>query len=61
MLDLNHKKMFVWEKSILLIKEVYQITNSFPTEEKFGLVSQLRKAVVSITSNISEGEARRSN
>ncbi len=61
MLDLNHKKMIVWEKSILLIKEVYQITNSFPTEEKFGLVSQLRKAVVSITSNISEGEARRSN
>ncbi|HLR26214.1 MAG TPA: four helix bundle protein [Fodinibius sp.] len=60
MLDLSHKKMIVWEKSILLIKEVYQITNGFPPEEKFGLVSQLRRAVVSITSNISEGEARRS-
>src|SRR5699024_5951846 len=60
MLDLSHKKMIVWEKSILLIKEVYQITNGFPPDEKFGLVSQLRRAVVSITSNISEGEARRS-
>jgi len=50
----------VLKKSILLIKEVHQSTNDFPPEEKIGLVSQLRRAVVSITSNISEGKARRS-
>ncbi|MDZ7660344.1 four helix bundle protein [Fodinibius sp.] len=59
MLDLSHKKMIVWDKGIQLIKEVYRITDSFPSEEKFGLVSQLRRASVSIISNISEGEARK--
>jgi len=60
MLNLSHKKMIVWEKSMELVKEVYSLTNSFPPEEKFGLVSQLRRAAVSVISNISEGEARRS-
>jgi len=52
--------MIVWQKGIELIKEVYQITDTFPGEEKFGLVSQLRRAAVSVVSNISEGEARKS-
>lgn len=50
--------MIIWAKSLKLIKEVYLLTDSFPNEEKFGLSSQLRRAAVSILSNISEGEAR---
>ncbi|HET6528439.1 MAG TPA: four helix bundle protein [Balneolaceae bacterium] len=61
MLELSHKKMIIWEKSLNLIKEVYKITNRFPKDERFGLISQLRRASVSVTSNISEGEARRTN
>lgn len=59
MLDLSHKNMIVWQKSLLLVKEVYRLTKHFPADEKFGLTSQLRRAAVSIISNISEGEARR--
>ncbi|HEX6983049.1 MAG TPA: four helix bundle protein [Balneolaceae bacterium] len=61
MLELSHKKMIIWKKSLKLIKEVYKITDKFPREEKFGLISQLRRASVSVISNISEGEARRTN
>lgn len=61
MLDLSHKDMIVWKKSIALIKEGYQLTEKFPAEERFGLVSQLKRASISVTSNISEGEARRTN
>lgn len=53
--------MQVWKKSLLLIKEVYANTDNFPYEEKFGLTSQLRRAAISVISNISEGEARRSH
>lgn len=60
MLDLNHKKMTVWSKSIELVKLIYVLTNNFPSEEKFGIVSQLRRAAISVPSNISEGAARRS-
>lgn len=59
MLDLSHKKMIIWQKSLLLIKEVYTLTGNFPVNEKYGLTSQLRRAAVSVLSNISEGEARR--
>jgi four helix bundle protein len=61
MLELSHKNMIVWEKGIKLIKEVYRITDKFPYDEKFGLVSQLRRAAVSVVSNISEGEARKTS
>jgi len=61
MLDLSHKKMIVWKKGLRLIKEVYRLTEKFPSEEKFGLVSQLRRAAVSVVSNISEGEARKTS
>lgn len=44
-----------------MIKEIYRITDSFPQEEKIGLASQLRRASVSVISNISEGEARRTS
>lgn len=60
MLKLSHKQLIVWEKSLELVQEVYTITEKFPVEEKYGLVSQLKRAAVSVVSNISEGEARRS-
>ena len=54
----THKDLIVWKKSIEFVTEVYKITSTFPSEEKFGLVSQLRRASVSIPSNIAEGAAR---
>lgn len=55
-----HKKLEVWQKSFDLVKDLYLVTGSFPTEEKFGIVSQIRRAAVSIPVNISEGATRKS-
>jgi four helix bundle protein len=55
----NFKELIVWQKSIALVKEVYTLTKTFPTEERFGLISQIRRCAVSIPSNIAEGQARR--
>lgn len=60
MLELNHKKLEVWNKSIELVAEIYRITKLLPKEEIFGLSSQLRRASVSVISNIAEGSARKS-
>ena len=57
----NFKELLVWKKSIELVTEIYEITATFPSEEKYGLVSQIRRAAVSIPSNIAEGNARRSS
>jgi four helix bundle protein len=54
----NYKDLVVWQKGIQLAKLVYELTRKFPSEEKFGLVSQMRRAAVSIPSNIAEGQAR---
>src|SRR4051794_18515783 len=54
----SYKDLIVWQKSIALAKLVYQLTSKFPNEEKFGLVSQMRRAAVSIPSNVAEGQAR---
>ena len=48
----------MWQTAVQLTLEVYRITESFPTSERFGLTSQLRRAAVSIASNIAEGHAR---
>jgi four helix bundle protein len=61
MLELNHKKMDVWETSIVLVKLIYNITNNFPKSEIFGISSQLRRAAVSVPSNIAEGSSRKSS
>jgi len=57
-LDKPHKKLDVWNISMDLVQAVYQVTGLFPDDEKFGLVSQLRRAAVSVPSNIAEGAAR---
>ncbi len=54
----GYKDLLVWQKGIQLAKEIYRITQTFPNEEKFGLVSQMRRAAVSIPSNVAEGQAR---
>ena len=50
-----------WQFSREFCKEIYKITSFFPSDEKFGLVSQLRRASVSVASNIAEGSSRKSN
>jgi four helix bundle protein len=54
----SYKDLIVWQKSIELAKEIYSITNSFPKSEIYGLVSQMRRSVISISSNIAEGYCR---
>lgn len=54
----NYKDLDVWKKSIDYVTEIYKITNSFPESEKFGLVNQMKRAAVSIPSNIAEGGSR---
>ncbi len=55
------KELLIWKKSRILCSEIYNATSNFPTEEKFGLTNQLRRASVSIPSNIAEGSSRHSN
>ena len=54
------KELKVWQKSVELATKVYDATKNFPTEEKFGITSQIRRSVVSISSNIAEGAGRNS-
>ena len=56
---MDHKDLEVWKKSMDLVAEVYHWTKSLPDDEKFGLMSQMRRAAVSIPSNIAEGSARK--
>lgn len=57
----TYKDLIVWQKSIELVSDVYSVTKTFPAEEKFGIVSQLNRAAVSIPSNIAEGWGRESS
>ncbi len=54
----DYKDLQVWQKGMALAKQIYQMTQAFPSEEKFGIVSQMRRAAVSVPSNIAEGQAR---
>lgn len=54
-----YKDLIVWQKSIELVVAIYQITRPFPASEQYGLTSQMRRAAVSIPSNIAEGSRRR--
>ena len=57
----HHKQLRVWQKAMKLVFEVYKVTNNFPKLEQFGLISQIRRSVVSIPSNIAEGHGRKSD
>jgi four helix bundle protein len=54
----SYKDLQVWQKAIALVTQIYTATRVFPKEEMFGLASQMRRAAVSIPSNIAEGQAR---
>ena len=54
----SYRDLRVWQTAVALTLEIYQITESFPKSERFGLTSQLRRAAVSVASNIAEGHAR---
>jgi four helix bundle protein len=57
----NFKNLKVWQKAVELAVLVYEATKAFPTEEKFGITSQMRRSSVSTSSNIAEGSARNSS
>ncbi len=54
----SYKDLVVWQKSMDLVVEIYKITELFPSEERFGLISQMRRCSISIPSNIAEGRGR---
>jgi four helix bundle protein len=56
----SHRDLHVWELGMQIVERVYELTQGFPADERFGLTSQLRRAAVSIPANISEGNARNS-
>ena len=56
----GYEDLLVWQKGMALVKMVYLITRAFPRDERFGLVSQMRRAAISVPSNIAEGQARHS-
>jgi four helix bundle protein len=57
----THKDLKLWKEAMALAKGIYELTRDFPKEETYGLVSQIRRAAVSIPSNLAEGAARNSN
>lgn len=61
MIDMSFKKLQVWQKGISLVKDIYTLTRSFPKEELYGIVSQMRRSAISIPSNITEGSQRTSD
>lgn len=54
----HYRQLIVWQKAIALTKSVYELTHAFPREEAYGLTAQLRRAAVSVPSNIAEGQAK---
>ena len=55
------EKLEVWKNARVLVKNIYEVTESFPSKEQFGITSQIRRASLSITANIAEGFSRQSN
>jgi four helix bundle protein len=58
--EYSFEKLRVWQRTRVFVKKIYLLTGKFPDREKFGIVSQLQRAVVSVSSNIAEGSSRKS-
>lgn len=56
----SYRDLLVWQKSMQLVVEIYEITEDLPQDEKFGITAQIRKSIVSVPSNIAEGWGRKS-
>lgn len=54
----SYRQLIAWQKAMVLVKHIYSLTKKFPREEIYGLTSQIRRAAVSVPSNIAEGEGR---
>ncbi|MCB0742703.1 MAG: four helix bundle protein [Ignavibacteriae bacterium] len=59
MINLSHKDLITWEKSLELVKEIYLFCDKLPDKEKFIIIPQLKRAAISVSSNIAEGYARK--
>lgn len=57
----NYRELKIWQRGVALASKVYELTSTFPADEKYGLSSQLKRASVSISSNIAEGSGRNSD
>ena len=57
----KHHELHVWQESMTLVELIYKLTEAFPDKERYGLINQLRRAAVSVPSNIAEGAARGSD
>jgi four helix bundle protein len=57
----HYKELIIWQRGIEIVKKVYELTKQFPAEEKYGIVSQITRAAVSIPANIAEGSSRNSD
>lgn len=57
----NFKQLKIWEKGVEIVEKVYELTNSIPQREKYGMISQITRAAISISSNIAEGSSRKSD
>jgi len=54
----SYRDLIVWQKAMKFVTEIYAVTKRFPSEERYGITNQLRRAAVSVPSNIAEGQAR---
>jgi len=57
----SHKDLEVWRASIDLARDIYALTRTYPKEEQYGIISQMRRSAVSVPSNIAKGAARQGN
>ncbi|MEM9659019.1 MAG: four helix bundle protein [Planctomycetota bacterium] len=55
----SYRDLHVWQRAVELVEEIYKVSTSFPADERFGLTSQIRRAAVSVPSNLAEGYGRR--
>ena len=60
MINLSHKNLTTWEKSLELVKSIYEFCDKIPEKEKYIIIPQLKRAAISVSSNIAEGKARKS-